>query len=59
MPAEVPGKVRRDWYIDADVAKQLRMRCAEQGVIESHAVTEAIRAMLEFDQPQGPGRHNH
>ncbi len=53
MPKVPPGKVRRNWYIPKDVARQLRLRCAEEGKRESHVVTEAIRAMLELTQAKG------
>lgn len=53
MPTVAPGKVRRDWYIPEDVAKQLRLRCVEENKRESHVVTEAIRAMLEMTKSTG------
>jgi hypothetical protein len=48
MPTVAPGKVRRDWYIEEDVAKQLRLHCAQNDRKESHAVTDAIRLWLEL-----------
>ena len=45
-PTVAPGKVRRDWYIEEDVALELRLRCVHERRWESHVVTDAIRALL-------------
>jgi len=42
------GKVRRDWYIDEEVARRLRHICADSGKRESHVVEDMIRAMLNM-----------
>lgn len=52
MPRTPEGKTRGNWYVDSEVVRALKIRCAEEDKRESHVVEEALRVML--DMPSAP-----